>query len=227
MTKGFAKFSLEEFVRLSSAPAKPLELTAAQIQQDGEYLIIRVDRTESGTVYRLPKSAVKVLGPTEDIDDAKNGYSMRILIEREAPCLRLTAAQACVFFSDIQFAPVLRAVRQAAVAFTSSGEGHLTFGTVTTPCLGNPTVAYTRDLTVQGQIGVDKFLRKFSNEFQVWMDFAILIMGQRGIYIHEGPATIEENGGPSAGCIHVAPGRAKEFYDFVAGPTRILITYPW
>ena len=68
---------------------------------------------------------------------------------------------------------------------------------------------------------------KYSNEFQVWMDFAVLIIGQQGIYIHEGPATIKDNGGPSAGCVHLAAPHAKEFYDWVVGPTRVTLTYPW
>jgi lipoprotein-anchoring transpeptidase ErfK/SrfK len=59
------------------------------------------------------------------------------------------------------------------------------------------------------------------------MHFAILIMGDRGIYIHEGDDTIATNGGESAGCIHLAPGNAEAFWNWVSGPTRITIDYPW
>lgn len=61
----------------------------------------------------------------------------------------------------------------------------------------------------------------------MWMPFAILIMGARGIYVHEGADNLTDNGGPSAGCIHLAQGNAKTFYDWVSSPTRIVIAYPW
>ena len=59
------------------------------------------------------------------------------------------------------------------------------------------------------------------------MDLAILIDGGRGIYIHEGPATLKENGGPSAGCVHVDKLHAKDLFDWITGRTRVTLTYPW
>jgi hypothetical protein len=57
------------------------------------------------------------------------------------------------------------------------------------------------------------------------MNYAILIWGQRGIYIHEWPgaATYIGNGGP----LHVEVGDAKKIYDWLDTKTRIVITYPW
>ena len=114
--------------------------------------------------------------------------------------------------------------QRASIQFRANAEGTLTYDGKSVPCLGKPALKYPTDLTVQTS---DKYERKFSNEFQVWMNWAVLIWGQRGIYIHEGPATLDTNGGPSAGCIHLAPPTAKEFYDWITGPTRITIAYPW
>ncbi|UQE03426.1 L,D-transpeptidase [Bradyrhizobium japonicum] len=52
-------------------------------------------------------------------------------------------------------------------------------------------------------------------------------MGQKGIFIHEGPNNLNDNGGESAGCIHLAPPDAENFYNWVTGRTRIQISYPW
>lgn len=117
--------------------------------------------------------------------------------------------------------------KRAAISFGPNGEGTLSYGGTSVPCLGNTTVKYTKDLTVRGELNVDKFRRRFSNEFGVWMEFAILIMGARGIYIHEGPDTLAGNGGESAGCIHLGSGNAERFWNWVDGPTRITIEYPW
>ncbi len=227
MKTEFATFSLDEFVRQAATTSRPLEVIA-RVEEDSGYFVIRLDREPSDIAYRLPKSSVQITGLAEGIGEPSSGPWMRLLIERDAPCVKLTAAQAAAFFSDVVGFASVPATLQASIALVANGEGHITFGGATWPCLGNPTTQYTRDLTVKGEIDVDKFRRKYSNEFQVWMDFAILIMGQKGIYIHEGPPTLAENGNrPSAGCIHVGPPHAQEFYDFVSGRTRILISYPW
>lgn len=112
----------------------------------------------------------------------------------------------------------------ANIAFFGSGEGTISFNGKNYPCLGNPTVKYPTDLTVTTG---DKYPKKYSNEYQVWMEFAILIWGQRGIYIHLGADTIASNGDVSAGCIHVGDGHIQEFYNWITGNTRIQIRYPW
>jgi hypothetical protein len=124
--------------------------------------------------------------------------------------------------------PTPFATNRVEITFNANGEGTMNCqGLGQFPCLGKPNLAYTQDLTVRGVEGEDKFLRKFSNEYQVWMHWAVLIMGNRGIYIHEGPVTLRENGGPTAGCIHVATGDAERIYNWIDGRTRITIEYPW
>lgn len=122
----------------------------------------------------------------------------------------------------------LASTKRISISFRANGEGTMECsGLGSFPCLGKPGLGYTRDLTVRGIVEEDKFDRKFSQEFQVWMSWAILIMGQRGIYIHEGPDTLSDNGGATAGCIHLGMGNAERVYRWVDGRTRITIEYPW
>jgi hypothetical protein len=92
------------------------------------------------------------------------------------------------------------------------------------PCLGQPGRQYPTDFTVTP---TDKSPEHWSEEFQVLMKWCVLIWGQKGIYIHEGPDNLKDNGGPSAGCIHLGPGNAKRVYDWIDDRTRITISYPW
>jgi len=117
--------------------------------------------------------------------------------------------------------------RRAEVSFRANGEGTVAYDGRVAPCLGLPGLRYAQDLTVTGTVGVDKFESKYSSEFGVQMAWAVLLMGARGIYMHEGPADLVANAGPTAGCIHLEPTDARTFYDWVTGPTRILISYPW
>jgi hypothetical protein len=111
------------------------------------------------------------------------------------------------------------------ITFNATGEGQMACrGLGTYPCLGQPGRQYPTDLTVTP---ADKSTEHWSDEFQVMMRWCILIWGQRGIYIHEGPDNLQDNGGPSAGCIHLAPGNARRVYDWLDERTRITIAYPW
>ena len=91
-------------------------------------------------------------------------------------------------------------------------------GLGTFECGGNATITYPRDITINPS---DKKGTHRSREFNVDMPYAILMWGQRGIYIHEWGRL-----GGSMGCIQVLPGAAKQVYDFVSEPTRILISQP-
>ena len=55
------------------------------------------------------------------------------------------------------------------------------------------------------------------------MYWAILVDGDRGMYIHLGAV----DGSGSAGCIHLAGDDAETVYDWVDGRTRIEISYKW
>jgi len=117
-------------------------------------------------------------------------------------------------------------MKRIEIIFKPNGEGVLICGAGTFPCLGNPTVIYPTDLTVDpAQPGVKENPHN-SIEYSVPMYYAILIWGQRGIYIHKGPADLASNGGPSAGCIHLDSG-AMRVYEYVDQKTRVVISYPW
>lgn len=124
------------------------------------------------------------------------------------------------------------ATKRIHIRFQANGDGDLQcVGLGTFECLGraNADCRYPVDLTVRGEIGVDKFLSKYSNEFQVTMPYAILIWGQRGIYIHEWPgrARRAQYGSDTNGCIHLSPADAPTVYNWIDGRTRITIEYPW
>lgn len=114
--------------------------------------------------------------------------------------------------------------QQIQIHFERNGEGTLHCELGNFNCLGHPGRKYPKDITIWPH---DKKGTHHSKEFNVDMPYAILIWGQRGIYIHEGPANLRENGGPSAGCIHLGTGDASRVYNWVTGRTRIRISYPW
>lgn len=116
--------------------------------------------------------------------------------------------------------------RCTAIHPSANGEGILKFGETPFACLGKIRLSYPKDLT-EGEGCTDSFPVCHSMEFDVAMYFSIKIWAQRGIFIHAGADTLEMNGGGSKVCIHRASGNAKMFYDWVTGPTRILITYDW
>jgi len=65
---------------------------------------------------------------------------------------------------------------------------------------------------------------------QCIMNYAILIWGQQGVYIHEWATTptYAGNGNQSThGCIHLARGDAKRVYDWVDTRTYITVSRPW
>jgi L,D-transpeptidase catalytic domain/NlpC/P60 family len=115
--------------------------------------------------------------------------------------------------------------KSISVAFTANGEGKMACaGLGTFACLGRPGRQYPTDLTVTP---ADKSAEHWSTEFHVLMKFCILIWGQKGIYIHAGPDNLKDNGGPSAGCIHVGLENARRVYEWLDEQTRITISYPW
>lgn len=202
-----------------------IELDAV-VERDGKGLILIPDPTNPRMVVRINARDAR-LGeelPSPPGVVIQRGKLRRVWVKRGTPALRIHAEP----FEDIigsKLPTVGVATLQVKIAFKANAEGSLTYGGKTVPCLGNPTINYTEDLTVQGIVGTDKFVSKYSSEFGVYMNWAVLIMGDRGIYIHEGPDNIADNDGVSAGCIHLAD--AKSFYDWVTGRTRIQISYPW
>ena len=113
-------------------------------------------------------------------------------------------------------------MQNARVSLTADGTGTLSYAGKVVPCLGKAGFNYKKDITNSGKEGSEKFKEKYSNEWQAWMYWAVLIDGERGVYIHEGATS-----GTSAGCIHVAAPNAEDFYNWVNQPTRITISFPW
>eukprot|EP01038_Epipyxis_sp_PR26KG_P008055 gene8055-10913_t len=85
-------------------------------------------------------------------------------------------------------------------------------------CGGMSNFPYPSDTTISIS---DKKGTVYSREFSgAEMPYAVLWIGQRGVYIHEWP-----NLELSHGCIHLLPGDAKSVYDWISGSTRIVFTW--
>ena len=207
------KFSLADFLQSAVDERGEVELEGT-ISIDGEHFVISPLNGLPGTLLRLRQADVRLS------DAAYLGQPVRMRIKRNAPCVRLAAGVVEDFIGLDSGLYV--AVKRAKIQLDATGKGTLNYAGRSVPCLGKQDFPYVKDLTVKGEIDVDKFKQKFSNEFSVWMYWAVLIMGSRGVYIHEGAVE-----GTSAGCIHLAAPTAKEFYDWIDGPTRIEIAYSW
>lgn len=204
-----------------------LIVLVAQVHEDGAAYVITPNAQEGGNAYRIAKEDVRILETIprnrEASDDTEPLY--QVAVERAAPCVRLESGDVEQFWNArVEDATRLSATSRVQIAFRANGEGTLSYNGLSRPCLGKSNLAYPRDVTIGTG---DKYLRRFSNEYQVWMNYAVLLWGQRGIFIHQGAATIAANGGESAGCIHLAAPHAQEFYNWIAGRTRIEVSYPW
>jgi len=114
------------------------------------------------------------------------------------------------------------------IIFKENGEGFIQFNNESYPCLGQKNRMYPKDLTINPIKDVTvKKLKHFSQEFQVVLEYAIRIWGQKGIYIHYGLDNLKDNEGDSAGCIHVEKPQIVQLYNWIDKKTRILIEYPW
>ncbi len=116
--------------------------------------------------------------------------------------------------------------QQIIIAFRKNGECTLTaVGLGQFGCLGQSGVLYPKELYVSATA---KERNHYSREFKVDMPFAIRIWGQKGIYIHEGRASLKTSGGqPSHGCIRLATPNAEKVYNWLQGRTKVTFTYPW
>ena len=116
--------------------------------------------------------------------------------------------------------------QQIIIAFRKNGECTLTaVGLGQFGCLGQSGVLYPKELYVSATA---KERNHYSREFKVDMPFAIRIWGQKGIYIHEGRASLKTSGGqPSHGCIRLARPNAEKVYNWLQGRTKVTFTYPW
>lgn len=231
-------FSLDTFVENGITRGDVISLTM-YIEEHGDSFYLYHKGDES--VYKVPKTSVNILSEAYSVSKAAISRThYRIEVDRNAPCVRMSSGKAGQLlgkFLRTEPDPLILTL-QVKVAFTGNGEGTLTFGSRKVACLGNPTTKYPKDLTVQNIEGI-QYQGDYANayKFRIWissefgnaeMPWAVKIWGQRGIFIHEGADNIPDNDGdPSAGCIHLAAPNAKDFYDWITGPTRIQISYPW
>jgi hypothetical protein len=169
---------------------------------------------------------VEHLGQTKCKDHEHAVVRMFLKPPQENPLASLFAELLCHLQSEhssFRSDRPLAATQRIDIRFESNGNGTLTCGAGTFACQGQPGRRYPRDITISTS---DKRGTHFSNEFQVWMNYSILIWGQVGIYIHEWPYC-RATGGTSAGCIHLCPPTAATVYNWIVGRTRVTIDYPW
>ena len=220
----FPSSAILELFQQSLPRFDEIEIDAA-IVRDGDSYMLLLDPTNPAELLRVPTEFVRLgeeLPPfpgqgTEPID------VRRVWVRRGAPTLRVMSSTFELVVGSLLSSTT--ATLRASLALKANGEGTLTYNGGTVPCLGRPGMTYEKDITIRGVVGTDKFERRWSTEFGVWMDWAVLIHGVRGLFIHQGPDNLLDNGGPSAGCIHL--NDAKAFYDWVSSPTRLLTTFPW
>ena len=92
-------------------------------------------------------------------------------------------------------------------------------GLGTFECGGRPGFGYDSypDTTLSPSL---KYRTRHSQEYNVDMQWAVLWIGQRGVYIHAWP-----NLSGSAGCIHLNEDDAETFFNWVDQPTRLLFSW--
>lgn len=205
----------------------------ASVSIDGDDVILELYPGPVGTYYKLPARSVEVVPNSLDarLSDGSTRALHRVLIDRLAPCTRVTESVVEDLLKLDVITPrgeLLLTTLQVQIAFGANGEGTLAYGTKSAKCLGNVGRAYPTDLTIEGIEGVDKYPVWHSTEFDVDMKWAVKIWGQKGIFIHEGPNNLNDNGGSdSAGCIHLGAPDAEVFYNWISGRCRMTISYPW
>ena len=127
------------------------------------------------------------------------------------------------------------------ISFNRLAEGNMScVGLGNFRCLGKIGEPYPADLTIDPATPGTKENPHYSGTYGCFpnndargrciMNYAILIWGQNGVYIHEWPGvpTYAGNGNQTThGCIHLAVGEAKKVFDWVDARTRIIISRPW
>lgn len=197
----------------------------AHAKADDIYIYIYPNPCD-GTYYKIKKDDVITIEKYSFINCGENGLIpiFDICIKQEDIIEKVVPSYILKSQVDLFTGTLSPATLTVKIDFTASGEGIISFKGKSFPCLGNNTIKYPKDLTIQVS---DKYLRKYSKEYDVWMDYAILIWGQRGIYVHYGSDTVVNNGGVSAGCIHVEKNQIVELFNWIAESTRFQISYPW
>lgn len=208
------------------ARGKTFEILA-ELFDDGASYVINPTPCSGGPLFRLPKQAITILG--DEIiyfcEAADNKRVRRIRISSDAECFKFEHGTASGLLMPNASLSVLERTTdtlRASISLKADGSGTLAYGSKSVQCRGKKKYNYLTDVINNGFEGVDKFTRRWSDEFDVWMPWAVLIDGNRGVFIHQFPLDVE-----SAGCIHLSELDARDFYGWVTGKTRITIALPW
>ena len=117
-----------------------------------------------------------------------------------------------------------------------NGEGRLQCPNLGTfKCLGKPGyVHYPKStITIRPNNSNEKQRIHFSGEYvdqtgnPYKMEFCLMINFQYGVYIHAGANNLRENGGVSAGCIHLKREDAQRVFNWVTEKTLISVKTAW
>ena len=133
-------------------------------------------------------------------------------------------------------------MKKISIVFTNNlGEGTLECkGLGTFECLGMAGLNYPQDLMIDPSLPGVKTHPYFSKTYtcppnnnprgQCIMNYAVLIWGQQGVFIHEWPSepTFSGNGNQGThGCIHLRQGEAALVYNWIDTKTYVTIKRPW
>jgi len=122
------------------------------------------------------------------------------------------------------------------IKLSNNGEGILKCdGVGSFKCLGKGGYPYypKTSITINPRNSNDKQRIHHSGEYvdqsgnPYKMEFCLLINWQKGVYIHAGANNLIDNGGPSAGCIHLKREDAQRVFHSVTSKTIIRIQTAW
>jgi lipoprotein-anchoring transpeptidase ErfK/SrfK len=113
-------------------------------------------------------------------------------------------------------------------ATPSKCAGVLHFNGNSYPCLGKFGFPYPADITIGVKDkGTGPNGSVFSTEFQCHLPWAVLLIGQRGVYLHEDVSGGDLSRSGTAGCINLLRADAIAVYAGITTKVRVLIKTPW
>lgn len=220
------RFDAKAFEITATSRAKYFEIIA-EVLDDGSQYILNPNPCRADRVYRLKKTDVEVLSDPFAMycDGSGEKPVRRVRILSNADCFCFEHGPAALLLmptASLEALELTTVTLRAEVALGPDGPGTLKYGAKSVQCRGKKNYNYVTDVTNNGAEDVDKFKRRWSDQYNVWMPWAVLIDGARGVFIHEFPLDVQ-----SAGCIHLAAEDAKDFYNWITGKVRITISFPW
>ncbi|MGJ4911283.1 L,D-transpeptidase [Bradyrhizobium sp. HKCCYLS2033] len=223
---GIQRFDAKAFESKAMSRAKHFEMIA-EVLEDGDHYVLNPDPCRGVRMYRIKKTEVEILSGAFPIycDVGGERPVRRLRILSNANCFGFEHGPAALLLlpnASSEALELTTATLRADVVLGPEGPGTLTYGAKSVQCRGRKGYDYVKDITNNGVEDVDKFKRRWSDQYKVWMPWAVLIDGARGVFIHEFPLDIQ-----SAGCIHLGTEDAQDFYNWITGKVRITISFPW